>query len=104
VPDAQTSSTVSVGETGGLALALIGAVPNPATALARVWFTLPSRERAVLEVMDVAGRRVWRRDVGQLGPGRHSVDVNGSTKRPGLYFLRLIQGGEVLRARMAVIR
>jgi hypothetical protein len=74
------------------------------TGRARVWFTLPNRGPAVLEVIDVAGRRVWRRDVGEMGAGRHSMDVTAAAKRPGLYFLRLVQGPEVLRARMAVIR
>jgi len=68
-----------------------------------VWFTLPSRERAVLEVMDIAGRRVLRREVGSLGPGRHLVDLSASLRAPGLYFLRLAQGGQLLRARVAVI-
>jgi hypothetical protein len=69
-----------------------------------VWFTLASRERAVLEVMDVAGRRVQQCEVGALGPGRHSIDVGPKAHRPGLYFLRLVQAGLVLHARMVVIR
>jgi hypothetical protein len=103
-PDAETFSRVSVAEGDRFELALEGAVPNPVLGRARVWFTLPDRERAVLEVMDVAGRRVWRGEVGERGPGRHSVDVSAAARRPGLYFLRLVQGAEVLRARMAVIR
>jgi hypothetical protein len=103
-PDVETFSRVGVGQDAAPRLALAGSVPNPATDGARVWFTLASRERAVLEVMDVAGRRVWRREVGTLGPGQHSVDVSAGTHRPGLYFLRLTQGAEVLHARMAAIR
>jgi hypothetical protein len=102
-PDVQTFSRVGVEQDAAPRLALAGAVPNPTSGEARVWFTLPSRERATLEVMDVAGRRVWRREVGALGPGQHSVDVTAAARRPGLYFLRLEQGGRVLRARMAVI-
>ena len=70
-----------------------------------MWFTLPSQEPATLELIDVAGRRVMRREVGSLGPGRHSLDMGASTRlRPGLYFLRLAQRGRVLNARVAVIR
>jgi hypothetical protein len=69
----------------------------------RVWFTLPSRERATLEALDIAGRRVLHREVGQMGPGRHSVDVSASIRKPGIYFLRLAQAGRVLTARVAVI-
>jgi hypothetical protein len=103
-PDAQTLARSAVGDAGAWSLALEGARPNPAFGPVRVWFTLPSRERAVLEVLDVAGRRLLRREVGQFGAGRHSVDLSASVRRPGLYFLRLAQGGRVLRERMAVIR
>jgi hypothetical protein len=104
VPDAQTYSRVSVGVTDRLELALEGSVPNPTTGRARVWFTLPSREPATLEMMDVAGRRLVRREVGPLGPGRHSLDLGAAATRPGLYFLRLSQGGRTLHARMAMVR
>jgi hypothetical protein len=103
-PDVQTYSRAAVGDDGAVALALEGTRPNPARGRVRVWFTLPSTERAVLDVIDVAGRRVARREVGALGPGRHSVDLSPSVRRPGLYFLRLAQGDRVLHARMAVIR
>jgi hypothetical protein len=37
---------------------------------------------------------VRRLAVGSLGAGRHTVDLtDGSPVRPGLYFLRLTQGG-----------
>jgi hypothetical protein len=103
-PDAQTFARLAgAGDGGPWRLALEGAHPNPAVNGVRVWFTLPSRERAVLEVMDIAGRRVLRREVGSLGPGRHLVDLSASLRAPGLYFLRLAQGGQLLRARVAVI-
>ncbi|HEY6196500.1 MAG TPA: IPT/TIG domain-containing protein [Candidatus Eisenbacteria bacterium] len=103
--DAQTLSRVAVGGPGPWRLALAGAQPNPARGEIRAWFTLPSREPARMELFDVAGRRVARREVGDLGPGRHSL-VLGSSPRlgAGLYFLRLAQGGRVLSARVAVVR
>jgi hypothetical protein len=71
----------------------------------RVWLTLPSRQAATLELIDVAGRRVARREVGWLGPGTHVVVLDpGPRMRAGLYFLRLTQGGRVLTARVAVVR
>ena len=85
-------------------LALAGARPNPTTGPIQVWLTLPSRERATLDLLDVAGRRVARREVGQLGPGTHLVTLTPSpTPRAGLYFLRLTQGDRELKGRVAVI-
>ena len=104
-PDAATQSRTAVGDQAPWRLALEGARPNPAMSAMRVWFTLPSSERATLEVVDVAGRRLMRREVGSLGPGPHSVALGESAVlRPGLYFLRLVQGPRVLSDRVAVIR
>jgi hypothetical protein len=102
-PDAHTYSRVAVEDASQLQLALEGARPNPATEAGRVWFALPSWEPAVLEVVDIAGRRLLTREVGALGPGWHSLDLSGSVGRPGLYFLRLSQAGRLLRTRMVII-
>jgi hypothetical protein len=71
----------------------------------RVWFSLPNRDAASLEVIDIAGRRLVQREVGSLGAGRHSVSFGSSVRlRPGLYFLRLRQGGQSLNARVVMVR
>jgi uncharacterized repeat protein (TIGR01451 family) len=104
-PDATTQSRTAVGDDAALRLALLGARPNPAFDVLRVSFTLPSREAAALELIDIAGRRVLRRDVGSLGPGLHSVALETSPPlRPGLYFLRLVHASRTLSERVAVIR
>jgi uncharacterized repeat protein (TIGR01451 family) len=104
--DAQTYSTVAVeSDAGASRLALEGARPNPARGVISVAFSLPNTERATLELIDIAGRRVARREVGSLGPGRHVLALGGSPRlRSGLYFLRLIQGQRVLRARVVLMR
>ncbi len=102
--DVQITSTTDVEIEGPPKLALAGARPNPAIGTARIAFTLPSRDPGVLEVIDLAGRRVLRRDVGGLGPGSHVVTLDSPRLRAGLYFIRLMHGGQVLRARMVLIR
>ena len=55
--------------------------------------------------MDVAGRALTSRQVGTLGPGRHTLDLSdGRALAPGIYFLRLAQGGQEARSRAAVLR
>jgi hypothetical protein len=104
-PDAATQSRTAVGDAGPWRLALEGARPNPARGAMRVWFTLPSLEPATLDVVDVAGRRVLRRNIGSLGAGSHAVTLDGTQAlRPGLYFLNLIQGSRSLSSRVAVVR
>jgi hypothetical protein len=105
-PDASTQSRTSAGDAvEPLRLALAGAQPNPAFGAMQVGFTLASGEPATLELIDVAGRRVTRRDIGSLGPGPHSVTLGAAPElHPGLYFIRLVQGPHTLCSRIAVIR
>jgi hypothetical protein len=105
-PDVTIASQVGVESPGSWTLALEGARPNPALGGSmNVWFTLASRASATLELIDIAGRRVLRRQVGDLGPGPHQVTLRASPGlRSGLYFLRLIQNDRVLSARLVLMR
>jgi hypothetical protein len=59
---------------------------------------------ATLTVYDVTGRRVWGREVGVLGAGKHKVQATDATWRAGVYFARLTQAGETRSVRFAVVR
>jgi hypothetical protein len=86
-------------------LALEGFTPNPSLREAVVAFTLPRAGRGRLEVMDVAGRRVFRHDLGGLGAGRHTLAIDASRGlRPGVYLIRLTHAGRVLHARGVITR
>jgi hypothetical protein len=66
---------------------------NPLLAGAvTIRFTLPSASPALLEVFNVAGRRVAGREVGSLGAGTHVVNLGSGWKAvPGVYFVQLSQ-------------
>jgi hypothetical protein len=86
-------------------LTLEGLRPNPAAGELRVWFTLPSAELASLELLDVTGRRLAQREVGALGAGGHLLRLEEARSLvPGIYWLRLRQGGRTLLARGVVVR
>ncbi len=84
-------------------LAIAGFRPNPAGANAVVVFSLPTRDRATLEMLDVAGRRVMVQEVGDLGPGTHALPLTGR-HAPGIYWLRLAQGGRSVRTTGVILR
>ena len=85
--------------------ALAGLRPNPAVRDLSVAFTLPDASPAKIEVLDIAGRIVLAREVGTLGAGSHTLNLGaGRSFPPGVYLLRLTQGGRTLTARGAVIR
>jgi len=88
---------------GAFTLALEGLRPNPATAPLSVAFTLASEAAATLELRDVAGRRIWSESVGALGAGRH-VRALPVSPAPGVYWLRLAQGGHVMQGKAIVMR
>jgi len=86
-------------------LALAGMVPNPADAGVRVAFSLPVAGPGIVELIDVAGRRMRWRDLSAFGPGRHVVDLGaGAPVPPGFYLVRLVYGDRILTARGTVIR
>ena len=85
----------------GHAMAL--AIGNPTTSV-RFELELPTAGPAVLTVYDVAGRRVWARNVGALGPGKHDVTATDASWRSGVYFARLVQAGQLRAMRFAVLR
>ena len=85
-------------------LALRGAYPNPMRSDLTVSLALASSGSATLELLDLAGRRIAFRDIGALGAGPHRVTlVPGRTVRPGLYLVRLAQGGQTRSLKVAVL-
>jgi hypothetical protein len=97
--------TTDVPASGPGIFALEGARPNPARSdRLRVGFSLPGAAPATLELFDAAGRRIARRAVGALGAGRHVVELaEGRRLPPGVFVVRLAQGGSVSAARVAVL-
>jgi hypothetical protein len=99
-----------VGETwvqipAAYALALAGLRPNPATRECVAAFTLPSAAPAMLQMVDIAGRKVASHEVGALGPGNHTIKLGAAAPIPaGVYFLRLTQGKQTITARACVVR
>ena len=86
-------------------LALAPVVPNPATSSdLKVSFVLPDASPAWIDVVDVAGRRLSRLDVGTLGRGSHTLSLGREALRPGMYWVRLSQGTETRIARAVVLR
>jgi len=84
-------------------LALSTMFPNPGGTQRTVRFTLRSHERATLEILDIAGRSHVKRDVSALGPGSHVITI-GDRLPPGIYLLRLQQGGDDANSKAVVIR
>jgi hypothetical protein len=82
------------------AFGLLGPRPNPALDELRVVFSLPGAGPALLDLLDVAGRRVLSREVGDLGGGTHEVSLGSVARLPaGVYLVRLTRGSLAASAR-----
>jgi beta-lactamase superfamily II metal-dependent hydrolase len=93
---------------GGLALALWRPQPNPGSGSTLLRFALPGAGRVKLEVLDLAGRRLWGREA-ELGPGTHALQWQGGTEGggragAGLYFVRLVTPWGSRTQRLAWLR
>ena len=98
------TTAVTGGAPAGLFLERISPNPSRGSGLS-VSFTLPMAAAAKLELLDVAGRRVAGQDMNALGAGRHTVVVAMEGRlSPGLYMVRLTQGGESRTTRAVVIQ
>jgi hypothetical protein len=89
----------------GLVFALAGFTPNPTFGEPVVTFSLPVAGPATLELYDVQGRTVLRREVGSFGVGRHRMKLDARGALPaGVYALRLRQGERQALVRAVVMR
>ncbi|MEQ1831988.1 MAG: hypothetical protein ABL977_02950 [Candidatus Eisenbacteria bacterium] len=104
-PDAVTLARLLAVDTAHpVELTLERPLSNPTRGPLDVRFSLPSADAATLELLDVTGRRILGSDVGAGGAGSHQVRlVPPHTVAPGLYWLRLRQGGQVRLARVVML-
>jgi hypothetical protein len=80
--------------------------PNPVLGnVGTLRFELPISSSVRFELFDVRGRRVFERDLGELGPGPHTAELPGlNALTPGLYFVRLVQGSRAAVSRFTLLR
>jgi hypothetical protein len=77
--------------------------PAPARELA-VAFSLAGAGVARLEVLDLAGRREYARDLAGLSPGRQTLALADARLAPGVHWLQLTEGTKSAHARVVVIK
>jgi hypothetical protein len=110
--DAVFGTSTSV-EPGGRDLpavvSLDGNYPNPFNPATRIAFALPRDVEVDLAVYDVSGRRVATLLSGMVAAGRHEVlwtgrDDRGGHVASGVYFSRLVAGGELQTRKMMLLK
>jgi hypothetical protein len=82
---------------------LYGARPNPAARNLVVSFALPKAEPATLALFDLNGRSLRSVTITAAGSQLYNLG-EGLTLDPGIYLVRLTQGGRTLTSRVSVVR
>lgn len=101
----RTTPEVELEIPSAFVLSLSGFTPNPIRAGGgAVAFTLPRTAPGALVFYDLAGRACFRRDVGSLGPGRHTIPLAGAGLRSGVYWVRLTHDGRSLTTRGVMVQ
>ena len=80
--------------------------PNPARVgdLA-IRLSLASDAAATLEVVDVAGRSVMKRNLNKLGSGVHEMSVTFDRRpEPGVYLVLLTQDGRSVSSKIGILK
>jgi hypothetical protein len=72
--------------------------PNPAIGAPRITFELAGTAPARLELFDIAGRRVFEKRLDGVGAGVLTL----ARQAPGVYFVRLVQGGNEVRRKIMI--
>lgn len=103
------TSDVPAGNLDLAGVRLLESAPNPAFGSTLIRFRLPSRAPALLEVLDVQGRRVRRLLEGQQDAGLHQVAWDGldDAGRPapaGIYLQRLVASGVTSAQKLSLLR
>ena len=107
-PTTQVTAVEPEAEAPG-SLVLLGNRPNPYTSKTSVFFTLPRPAEVSLEVFDLQGRLVTRRDYGHQPAGPSHVIFGAGDLESGMYPYRLrvrdeVGGTRTLAGRMLLTR
>jgi galactose oxidase-like protein/Kelch motif protein len=96
--------TLGAGLANGVDPVVFSVSPNPLRASgSALGFYLPVAGPLDVEVVDVTGRRVWSRALGETDAGWHSLAL-GAPLDPGVYWVRARSSGRWATARLVVLK
>ncbi len=83
---------------------LIGAYPNPFNSRAKIAFTIDRPGRAMLDIFDIAGRRVESLVDKDMPPGKYETTWQADNFASGMYFYRLSIDGNSVTRKMLLLK
>jgi hypothetical protein len=92
---------VGMAETSGLR-EHISVMPNPASGIFHLIFTLKEPEKLTIRVLNYIGQELSSEEVGNVSA--HALDLDLSNKPEGVYFLEISNGKERLTKKLIITR
>ena len=80
----------------------VSVYPNPARDRVQLQLSVADAGRAVVNVYDVNGRRVYSRDMGVVAEGDHAIELNCSTLPRGMYLVNVNFGRQTATTKLVV--
>jgi hypothetical protein len=75
------------------------AFPNPFSSELNLEFEMKETSSVSVEIFDVSGKLVQRLDDTEMNKGQHRLNLNTSSLKAGVYFIRLQAGQERISIR-----
>ncbi len=78
--------------------------PNPFDNTATISLYLPTDQNITLRVLNEVGQTVYFMDKVLFTAGSHTIDLNGETWVPGIYFIKLFTGNTLLTKKLSLTK
>ncbi|NNC84011.1 MAG: T9SS type A sorting domain-containing protein [Flavobacteriales bacterium] len=101
-PDCFTTGPSGILEFEELAVELGQNVPNPASGLTTIQYSLDESMDLVFQLTDSQGRLISEQVLGTVAPGQHFIEVDMTGAAVGMYQYSLISGNKKITKRMVV--
>ena len=100
--DENAQNTINVEEVAMENFSLQQNMPNPASDVTRINYSLVNAGLVSFEVRDLTGKLIERRDLGNLPAGSHVIELNVADFAAGMYQYSLTVNGEFATRKMVV--
>jgi hypothetical protein len=90
----------------GISYALedVNVYPNPARDKLHITYNLLSSQPVAMRLTDVTGKCVYAMSIDKTTTGMNEANISVAVLQPGIYFLQLQQGGDMVNKKISVIR
>ncbi|MEN8958426.1 MAG: T9SS type A sorting domain-containing protein [Flavobacteriales bacterium] len=78
--------------------------PNPASGITTISYSLENESSALIEMIDITGKKVFTSVQGKRNPGNYSLEINTADLNSGIYFYSLIVNGDRITKKMIVTK